>query len=135
MGMQKTLSTCLIRNWIVELTPAHWYRFGQEDTDPEAIQAFVDVTEKHNYKAYLMYMQDNRQPPESLHDFMKPLSQHPTIPSEKGTGCFDKPYYEILDMRRFILDYCLKFGDTVTRLGKSTARGYCGNIWFQKMGC
>jgi len=41
LGMQQTLATCKIRNFIVELTPAHWYRFGQAENDPDAIQAFA----------------------------------------------------------------------------------------------
>uniref|UniRef100_A0A7S3L9J0 Methyltransferase FkbM domain-containing protein n=1 Tax=Amphora coffeiformis TaxID=265554 RepID=A0A7S3L9J0_9STRA len=134
LGMQKTLSTCLIRNFIVELTPAHWYRFGQKDNDAAAIQAYCNLTEKYNYKAYFMFMQKERQPPPQLYDIVRPLDRHPAMPSEKGTGCFGTPYYEILDLRRFIHEYCLEWTATVKREGGS-AKGFCGNIWFQKQGC
>jgi len=54
------------------------------------------------------------------------------------TGCFDTPYFEILDLRRFIVEYCLEWADTIVRkskAGDTTAKGFCGNIWFQKQGC
>jgi FkbM family methyltransferase len=135
LGMQETLASCRLRNWIVELTPGHWYRFGQSIDDAAAMQAYVDVVEKHNFKAYLMYMQAERRPPPSMHDFIRPLDEHPGMPGQSGTGCEGAPYYEILDMRRFLFDYCLTFADTVVRAGGATAKGFCGNVWFQKQGC
>ena len=135
LGMHDTLAApCTLLNWIVELTPAHWYRFGQSMEDQAAVQAYIDVVEKYNYKAYLMYMPAERRPPSSLHDFMKPLSAHPGMPGQADTGCEGAPYYEILDMQRFFHDYCTTFLEGVIRHGKSS-KGYCGNIWFAKQGC
>ena len=135
LGMQETLAApCTLLNWIVELTPAHWFRFGQEMEDENVIQAYVDVVEKHNYKAYLMYMPMERRPPPGLYDFIKPLSAHPAMPGQTDTGCEGAPYYEILDMRRFFVDYCLTFLAGVKRPGGSS-KGFCGNIWFEKQAC
>ena len=103
--------------------------------DPVAIQAFVHVVEKHNYKAYLMFTPEARRPPAAMHDFIQPLDRHPGMPDVKDTCCYDVSYYAILNMARFIHEYCLEFAATVILRGSATAKGFCGNIWFQKQGC
>jgi len=70
-----------------------------------------------------------------MHDFIQPLDHHPGMPGQQNTGCSDAPYYEILDMKRYIFEYCLDFAGTIKRPGGKSARGFCGNVWFQKQGC
>lgn len=126
MGMRQALGSGKIKHMIIEVTPAHWDRFGLSMTDERSIQIFQDVVTTYGYTAYVMYLQKERWPPVSMADIAVPVKQSPVISSQRDTGCEGCPFFLIKDMRRFLKDYC------VTHLAKIKKAGSCGNLLFVK---
>lgn len=142
-GMNNLMQSGKVLNLIVELTPIHWNQAGLEKFDPTAAEHFAEMTTKHGYDAYMLYIQKPRHPPPSLsHIVSRVTEDHPinTYMKEnnvdvekygikiKNTGCEGSPFWKIHDMKKYILDYCVDWVGTAY----PPSKGSCGNIWFTK---
>lgn len=115
-GAAKLLGSGLVKNLVIEVTPAHWNRFGLDIDSVSGREAFHELQEKYGYQAYLIWIPDFRAPPARMYSGADPIFedvlQHPLTPSVTGSGCEGRghtsaPFLKILSMRKFMKEYCL----------------------------
>lgn len=133
-GMRHELQSGRIKNMIIEVTPAHWFRFGNARmNDTDGVNIFVDLVEKYGYHAYVLYLPPNRRPPPEFSTFVEQLTSHPILTDVADTGCDHAPFYVVKNMRKFMTTYCIDHLANVKRgglAGESSSSGFCGNLWF-----
>jgi len=131
-GAMKILSLGIVKNVIVELTPGHWFRFGLDVNSSAGIDVISSLTETLSFEAFVLFIPVARRPPVRLAHIVHPVHSHPMLPKVSNLGCNDESgkaavMWKVLDMRAFIVEYCLNHLATVSG---GVNMGFCGNIWF-----